>query len=154
MPEAFNIDLQITQSDFTHLIDALGSSVDEAIETAKMDAAKTLKNLVLGGSPVGIRKKKEGESRLKWSWSEISKVDDGSLTFGTPAPYATVLETGSYPGVGPRTIEVGEGIFSRQAPGGMIAPILDTESVIDDIIEQIGETLKKGVEDATAGNVY
>lgn len=35
-------------------------------------------------------------------------------------PYGPVVEFGLYPGVGPRTIETSDGIFSTQAPVGMV----------------------------------
>ena len=148
------IDLTFTMDDFSGLQELETSELDSAIEVLKRDVATTFKNLVLGNTPVGIRKKKVGEERLKWTWSAISEISGGGIAFGTDAPYATVLESGEYPGVGPRTVQAEGGIYSRQAPGGVIGPLLEDEDVLNDITEEILESVKEAIANATAGNVY
>jgi hypothetical protein len=110
----------------------------ELIELLIEDTATTLRNLVIGGTPVG------DTGDLKKSWSAVERTATG-FTFGTDKDYATVLEEGGYTGVGPRTIALADGIFSRQAPGGIIAPLLQDEQVMDKILKRIASELVRSI---------
>jgi len=92
-----------------------------AVDTILNDPAKTLRNQALGNTPW-----KTGA--LKKSWSPLQKHAQG-LSFQTDKPYAMVIEEGLYKGVGPRTIQMSKGIFSRQAPEGMLEPLMTEENI-------------------------
>ncbi len=77
-------------------------------------------------------KAKTWEEHIQTSWqTEIEKIGWRASVF-TDSPYGPTLEEGKYRGVGPRT-QAGEGgIFSRQAVGGIIAPLLNDPKELDD----------------------
>jgi hypothetical protein len=54
----------------------------------------------------------------KNSW-QLTAEAAGVYEITTDVVYMPVLEFGEYPGVGPRTVQTPEGIFSSQAPAGM-----------------------------------
>lgn len=114
----------------------------EAVRVAAEDIATTLRNLVIGRTPVGIRPNAE---RMKFSWSDVERTE-GGFTFGNPKDYAPVLEEGRYPGVGPRTVAASGGIFSRQAPGGIIGPLLEDQARIDQIILGVAQELERQID--------
>jgi len=113
----------------------------EVAEAAIEDAATTLRNLVIGRTPVltGV---------LKGSWSGVERTSTG-FTFGTDKEYAVDLEEGLYPRVGPRTVELEGKIYSKQAPGGILAPLLEDKELLDNIIRKIAEELARSVTRAT-----
>jgi hypothetical protein len=113
----------------------------ELMELAIEDAATTLRNLVIGRTPVA-----SGE--LKRSWSSVERTSTG-FTFGTDKEYAVILEEGRYQTAGPRTVASEGGIYSRQAPGGIIGPILQDEALIGRIVQRIAEDLVRSIARAT-----
>jgi hypothetical protein len=113
----------------------------EVAELAIEDAATTLRNLVIGRTPV-----LSGET--KDSWSEVERTSTG-FTFGTAKEHAPILEEGGYKSVGPRTVAVGGGIFSKQAPGGIMAPILANEDIMNQIVRRISEELVRSISRAS-----
>ena len=131
----FDLNIQIESlDDIRRALEKTPELIDLVID----DAATTLRNLVIGRTPVG----KTGE--LKKSWSAVERTSTG-FTFGTDKEYADVLEEGGYRGVGPRTIAYAGGIFSRQAPGGIIAPLLEDEQVMDKILKRIASELVRSI---------
>jgi hypothetical protein len=134
----FEINFQI--EGFEELGRALRSS-PELFNLAVEDAAKSIRNLVIGRTPVD-----SGE--LKGSWSPVQRTSTG-FTFGTDKDYADILEEGRYTSVGPRTVAVSGGIFSRQAPGGMIAPVLADEAIMSRVTRRVAEELVRGIARAT-----
>lgn len=142
MPVA--LETEIDQGDLAQIADAF-AGIDPAITEAERDVAKTIRNLVLERTPVGIRKKTEGAVRMKQSWSEPIKQSGGGIAFGSDLPYAARLETGTYPGVGGRTVAEGSGIYSRQAPGGMVQPVLDDSEITNTIVNDVIERIRQGV---------
>jgi len=116
----------------------------DAVRLGLEDATVSLRNLVQGATPVGIG---PTEGEMKGSWSTVT-YEAGGFSFGSDKPYAEVLEEGLYPGVGPRTVKTGEGIFSRQAPGGMVAPLIEDDTVVDRLLELIVEQIERGFQSA------
>ena len=114
----------------------------EIWDIAVQDTAKTVRNLVIGRTPV-----KTGH--LKSSWSDIVRTGRGSFSFGTDVDYATILEEGGYRSVGPRTVATEGGIYSRQAPGGIIGPLLQDSDTLDQISRVVAEELLRGIRDAS-----
>jgi len=98
--------------------------LDTATREVLRSSTEKLKTMVQGDTPVGIGPTK---GQLKSGWSGVTE-GYGGFTFQNPVPYAAVLERGLYPGVGPRTVKTGKGIFSRQAPDGMTAAITEAEA--------------------------
>jgi hypothetical protein len=112
----------------------------KAAESILRDFAITVRRMLQGRTPVGKKyvKKSDRKSKkskpyvpsgkLKASWQGPVKEGDSWVVY-TGLPYAYILEEGRYPGVGPRTVSAVGGVYSSQAPGGMIGPMLaDQES--------------------------
>lgn len=118
--------------------------VPDAHRAGVLEAAKTLRLLGLGRTPVGIA---PGSPHLKKEWSNV-EYEAGGFSFGNPTPYAGVIEEGTYPHAGPRTIAVDGGVYSRQAPGGILAPLLRDESQMEAIVDLVLKTIIRGIESA------
>ncbi len=109
-----------SKEDLKKLEDAF-KDLPNAIRTMLDDPGKTLRNQAIGASPYLT-------GALKRSWSPLQR-NEGGLSFHTDLPYAIVLEQGLYRGVGPRTVMMSSGIFSRQAPEGILEPLLKDENI-------------------------
>lgn len=118
---------------FAHRILAIPNGLDVVAE----DVANTLRNIVVGKTPVA-------SSALKRSWSPVQRTT-GGFSFSTDLPYAVVIEEGLYKSVGPRTVEYEGGVYSRQAPGGMIGPVIRDDGMIAAIADKVIRELSKGV---------
>ena len=132
-----NIEVPVVQ----RIVDSL-NQVPESARAGVLDALKTVRDLVRGNTPW-----KSGH--LKESWSEVEFLEGGlsfSAEFGNPVDYAETVEHGDYPRVGPRTVAMDGHIFSRQAPGGMIAPIMGDEAKINMIIDLVLAQIIRGIE--------
>lgn len=124
-------------------------NIRPAVQAALDDVAHTMRSLALGRTPVGIRKGHSGT--LKRSWGRVERAS-GGYSFGNVAPYAHVLEEGLYPGLGPRTtltsgggMARGFGIYSKQAPGGILSPLLDDESVLQRVADLVANEIVRGI---------
>jgi hypothetical protein len=137
------IDLDMNFSDISSLRRML-EALPSAVQTAAEDAAKTLKKQASGNIP---RKYSSGDLTRDWNESGIEKTASG-FSFGTDIPYAVVLEEGQYRGVGPHTIAnpTRGGIFSTQAPEGILWPLLNDERNLQKIGEHIARTILKEVQ--------
>ena len=111
----------------------------QAVRALTEDVANAVRKIAIGNTPV-----KTGETKRRWS--EVS-FTGGGFSFGLGVDHAVVLEQGLYRNVGPRTVETEAGIFSRQAPSGMISPILADEQLLINIINRVAGELTKGYED-------
>lgn len=143
MPE-FVLDVSVEPDELKKVRDTF-VGLEHAINYAQWDIGNTLRNLVFGRTPGGVRKKKEGIPHIKDTWSEVFSVSEDSVAFGTGAGYATVLESGGYPGVGPRTVSHAGQIYSRQALGGMVRPVLDDKQDLEDIVDDVIERIREAV---------
>lgn len=103
------------------------SRYPKALTAALEDLASTFKTLAEGRTPV-----KTGF--LKRSWSGIDVTSTG-FSFGTNVSYAEILEKGLYKSVGKRTVEFEGGIYSRQAPGGILGPLLTDEAKLVSVLQ-------------------
>lgn len=139
--------IEVRVSDVAAIVERIVSvlaAYPEAGEAATEDVAKAFHRLALGRTPQS--ESSSGHSGRLWrSWSDVEQVQ-GGFAFGTPVAYSTMLEEGLYAGVGPRTVAAGGGIYSRQAPGGILGPLLEdgraTEDVLNLIVEKILERLE------------
>jgi len=132
MPLAVNIGVEGVEQ-----LQSLLTTVPGFFDAAVADVGTTLRNLVLGRTPVDT-------GALKRSWSPVSRTARG-FTFGTALAYAQILEEGLYRGEGPRTVREGSGIFSRQARRGIIGPILEDENVINRISAEIVREVERQI---------
>jgi hypothetical protein len=115
--------------------------VPNAVKVALKDSAITLRGLARGRSPVGIRR---GSGEFKNAWGAVEPTARG-FSFSNPEEYGQVLEQGLYPSVGPRTISVHGGIYSRQAPGGILSPLIEDDQVINSVLSLIVQQILKGL---------
>jgi hypothetical protein len=128
------------QIDGIQQIMAALQDLPESFDAAARQVAETMRELVVGASPYDT-------GHFKESWGQVES-HAGGFSFSNPVDYGVILEEGLYPAVGPRTVSVGGGIFSRQAPGGIIRPLLDDPSVIDRIARLVVEEMVRGIERA------
>jgi len=117
--------------------------IPELALEAMGDSAKTLRNIARGRTPVGIG---PTQGQLKGAWSEVGMASEGVLGFENPIDYGYVLEGGLYPGVGPRTVAVAGGIYSRQAPGGILGPMLEDDATLGDAVETVTRQVVRELE--------
>lgn len=63
----------------------------------------------------------KGQAPLRRAATELkpSEMKD-TVYFSNNLPYISALEFGKYPGVGPKTVSGAGGIYSKQAPEGMV----------------------------------
>jgi len=63
----------------------------------------------------------KGQAPLRRSAEKLrpSEMED-TIYFSNNLPYISALEFGEYPGVGPKTVQGAGGIYSKQAPSGMV----------------------------------
>jgi hypothetical protein len=94
------------------------------------------------------KKKKATSGAMKASW-KLTQMPDG-FNLSSALPYASVLERGTYRGTGPRTIATDGGIFSTQAPGGMVKPILDDKQKLKGIVDAICAEIRRALESGGA----
>lgn len=116
-----------------------GSAFDAMLSVTQEVMAR-MREVAVSTSPMGDRPK--SSPRLKDSWSQAETQGD-RVIFGNSRPYAFVLEYGHYEGVGPRTVagtyggeSAHSGIFSKQAPQGMLG-ILETNGSLDEAANEI-----------------
>jgi hypothetical protein len=116
---------------------------DKFVEQALKDAQTTIKAKIQGNTPIGITKT---SGNLHKGWSNIKKVS-GGFSFQNRTPYAEVLELGSYKGIGPRTQSGSRkgqfGIFSQQAGGGILQPIVEDQVFVDNLVNFVANEILK-----------
>ena len=105
-------------------LEKIGQAFREMVQTLTME----LRVKAMQKTPVAT-------GHLIRTWSNVD-FNYGGYSFGNKAAYAPVLETGGYPGVGPRTVQTERGIFSKQAPDGMLAPLLEDRE-LEETVERI-----------------
>ena len=77
------------------------------------------------------------------SWGQIEEHSWG-YSFENPVDYTVVLEEGLYSNVGPRTVSYQGAVYSRQAPGGIITPLVEDNRVQDRILNMVVVQLVRG----------
>lgn len=100
---------------------------------ALRDAAVTLRGQVAGTTPVDTGMLQLGWSQVQYTMSAMS------FSFNNAVPYAHILEEGLYPNAvpGPRTTGVAGAMFSRQAPSGMLAPWIDDQAKVAQLVDWV-----------------
>jgi hypothetical protein len=122
------IGIEIIVDALQPIVDAL-NTVPEAAMAGVQDAVATIRRLALGRTPVGAT------GNLKRSWSGVEYTSGGlsygdAYQFGNPLWYSEIIELGKFKSVGPRTVKMGDGIYSKQAPGGILKPLVDDDHVL------------------------
>lgn len=107
---------------------------EDALDKLPEALNETVKALAMELRVKAMQKTPVATGHLTRAWSSIDYLD-GGYSFGNTAIYAPVLDKGRYPGVGPRTVQTGEGIFSKQAPQGMIQPLVEDAELAERIKE-------------------
>ena len=117
-------------------------SIPAAFEAGAEDATRTMHTLAEGGTPRSQLTKVHAQDQ----WGQIER-HSGGFSFSNPVDYMTVLEEGLYPwSQSLRTI----GGYSRQAPEGILKPLVEDESVLRRIAELIVEQLEREMSRAGA----
>lgn len=128
------------------------ANVPEAVYAGMEDGAKTIRALAKRNTPRGYSGPRSRTMRrdphagqMKQEWSAVSMVQ-GGFTFDNTVPYSEVLEEGRYPGVGPRTARRGDDVYSRQAVGGILQPLIEDETLRADIARNIVEMIERALQ--------
>jgi len=119
----------------------LGVTYGDNIDLAFGTMVGLVHDVIIGRTPrddVTPRgKAKSHEEHIQASWQiEMEKLGWKASVF-TDSPYGDTLEEGKYRGVGPRTQAGNGGIFSRQAVGGIIAPLINDPKELDDAFAMV-----------------
>ena len=122
-------------------------SFGEAGQVAVMGQITSIfKDALYNQTPVDTTKRgltKSFGEHMQEQWAVTVEPTGKGATIGNPAKYAFVLERGLYPSPGPRTTASGSGVFSRQAPRGIIKPLLDDPKILDKAINDAMGAMKK-----------
>lgn len=124
------------------------SQIEGIVRTVIKNVMQVIEYGVIERTPIGDPRTDWHYGQLKASWTPVQETE-GGFSFSTDIPYAYVLEKGRYKNLGPRTVthgvsEIyggGSGIFSSQAPGGMIAPIVTNQVLMDTITKNVVTTI-------------
>jgi|GEM_PF-2962047 len=96
-------------------------------------------------------KAKSQSEHIQANWSFEMETGNRGATIENPFVYGPVLEEGRYRGVGPRTKAGEGGIYSRQAPKGIIKPLIEDDSIIKDAIDMVVVKLKERLDRIRSG---
>lgn len=128
-----------------NLIVDYGRRVERDIETVMHEKAKVLREKIIEGWPVDTY-------RSRNAWQGPLKVGYAHFELRNDIPYAVIIETGGYRGVGPKThhegptllpggIAVGGGIFPTQRPSHPVARAFSALNV--EVRDELGKVLKQ-----------
>ena len=115
------------------------------IDKAVRESEKFIKAELVSRTPVGIKStpsQGRGPGNLRVGWSDLKKVS-GGFAFDNPVEYSEVVEGGGYVGLGPRTVEQGGQIYSSQAPGGIVQPLITNEVFINQLSDRLAKSIDK-----------
>jgi hypothetical protein len=123
---------------------AIVEKVKDDVFQVAYEVIQEIQTKVIGRTPIGDTRTDPHAGQLITSWGHIQE-SDVSFSFSTDVPYAIILEKGLYTGVGPRTVPFEGGIFSSQAPGGMVTPIVTDPNLIKEVVRMLIERISKTV---------
>lgn len=125
MPERpFSVDTTLMERTFARGTRLFAHRAEVGCEQVLEETGRQVRDVVISTSPVDT-------GRLKRSWGPVTRRGRLTWGFGTPFPYAPILEYGGYTRTGPRTVALGggdlgegfvagSGIYSTQAPLGFV----------------------------------
>lgn len=122
--------------EMAHYLGAYPNEIKSVIDESKGKLKDYVYDLLVEGTP-----KDSGKTRKAWS----SVATEYGLSFYNTEVSAYVLEEGKFSGVGPKTVQTGEGIFSTQAPEGIINPIMKDDKELGKIADLLLEEMLKSV---------
>ena len=127
------------------LMDQMRGAADDSITTILGLVDTKFYEMITGRTPrddvTRKGKAKSTEEHIQASWQHEIDAGSRSVMFGTDFVYAPVLDLGGYPGIGPRTTGGAGGIYSRQAPRGIVQDLMKDSATIDDALEMIMQKL-------------
>jgi hypothetical protein len=122
--------------------------IEVVFHSGVKDTAISLRTLVEARTPMGTKGPMSEPGyqpgTLRKSWGRVREYR-GGFTFENIAGYADILEYGLYERVGPRTMQSPSGIFSKQAVGGMLRPMIDDPQVVSDFLDLIVDRVIKEI---------
>lgn len=127
------------ETTITEILDYI-RSVPERAQLAAKEVTSLMRKLVMGATPYGVEC---GQRHAKESWGQIEEHSWG-YSFENPVDYSVVLEEGLYANVGPRTVAYQGAVYSRQAPRGIITPLLEDEQAVGRIMDMVAVQLVRG----------
>lgn len=156
-----NVTIDFDRTYVQRLASRLGR-MDDPIKGTLNDLGKTLKKVIQGVTPVGLKKGKvSGLAKKSWRLLPVELRNnmhsvgvENTAQSKKGFPYPVVLEYGSTPGsrpwpkAGPRTTQAsdpyggGNRIYSRQAPGGMAHRAFELLE-----IDKMGDVILRALED-------
>jgi len=113
------------------------AKIAPAMRMATSDVAKTLRMMAQGRSPVDT-------GAFKSAWTAVERTA-GGYSFENPTSYGIVLEEGLYGRVGPRTAQSGGKVYSRQAVGGVLEPLIMDDGLINRCAELVVAEIKRAI---------
>jgi len=120
------------------MLRVLPAAFDAGVE----DSAGRLHTLAEGATPRSQFTKAHAQDQ----WGQVER-HTGGFSFSNPVDYMGILEEGLYPmEQSPRTL----GGYSRQAPGGILGPLVNDETVLQRIAELVVEQLEREINRAGA----
>ncbi len=128
MADIVSISVTASAARFASRLTQLKSYVETQGARAVEAQTRNVRQVVINTSPVDT-------GALKASWGPVTSRGPLAYGFGTAKDYASTLEYGGYPRVGPRTVRLGggelgagfvagAGIYSQQAPLGFVRKAL------------------------------
>lgn len=112
-------------------------NIPAAFEAGVEDVAKTMRSLAIGRTPRSQFTKPHAQDQ----WGQVER-NSGGFSFSNPVDYMTILEEGLYPGAqSARTL----GGYSRQAPGGILKPLVEDDETLRKVAELIVEQLEREI---------
>lgn len=119
----------------TERLSGLHDKVMKAVIEALRPGTQHLRSLVVPKTPVLT-------GALKAAWTEVSPTATG-FSFDNTLDYSVIIEGGGYKKVGPGTVKMGSGIYSKKAPGGMVASVFADDKLLVRIADSIARRVRE-----------
>ena len=140
---------EIRPPDFSSVAHSIGEIDDDIIDVVSTKfraAVLTLHAHIVARSPVH-----NGLYRAGWGFMPSFREDEqafyaliaNNVEYAEPVTYGSLEGQKPWPNAGPKTVKQGNRIYSSQAPGGVINPILEDWG--DNLINEIRDELAGGL---------
>jgi hypothetical protein len=150
------IQTTIQEDNLRTIMDAL-QEIPAALRSGMFQAAQTMRHQAISRTPRYDDKLRtpavRGRPHAVERWGQVQN-HQGGFSFENPAFHTVILEEGAYPGVQDRsskgqpnrTQHYGDGIYSTQALGGILGPLLEDEQLLEQIAEEIQRQILRRLE--------
>lgn len=150
------LEFSISIDDTEALKKLLGTfSTGPIVDFGMEEAAGRMRIQVQRGTPVYKKHAffplDEPEGTLKRTWTQPERAGSQLYTFQAGRDYATILEEGTFPeeqlvetradGEPGRLTRFGKGIYSKQAKGGIVGPVMKDDSKLQNILEYVASRI-------------